>query len=299
MSESVVHRGVLVGVDGSSASNAAVAWATRDAAMHNMPLTLVHMVVPVIPTASPVASPEFVVGTDFFKWQEDQAVRVLEDARRTVAESSDGAAPAMVHSVVLHGGAVATLVDLSKDADMIVVGSRGLGAMSRALLGSVGTGLVHHAHCPIAVIHDDPPAVPADAPVLVGVDGSPASLAATEVAFDEASRRGVDLVALHAWQDVTTMYELPGLNVEELEVQAELALSERLAGYQERYPDVTVHRVVVCRPPSRELVERAKSAQLVVVGSHGRGGFAGMLLGSVSTAVVHAVKSPVVVARQG
>ena len=205
MSESVVHRGILVGVDGSAESSAAVAWATRDAAMHDMPLTLVHVVVPVIPTASPVASPEFVVGTDFFRWQEDQAERVLDEARETVAEASDGAAPAMVHSVVLHGGAVSTLVDLSKDADMIVVGSRGLGAITRALLGSVGTGLVHHAHCPVTVIQDDPPAVPADAPVLTGIDGSPASLAATEIAFDEASRRGVDLVALHAWRDITTM----------------------------------------------------------------------------------------------
>lgn len=154
MSESVVHRGILVGVDGSAESKAAVTWATRDAAMHNMSLTLVHVVVPVIPTASPVASPEFVVGTDFFRWQEDQAVRVLDQARETVTEASDGAAPAMVHSAVLHGGAVSTLVDLSKDADMIVVGSRGLGAISRALLGSVSTGLVHHAHCPVAVIHD-------------------------------------------------------------------------------------------------------------------------------------------------
>ena len=112
---------------------------------------------------------------DFFRWQEDQAVLVLDEARQTVADSSHDATPSSVNSVVLHGGAVATLVDLSKDADMIVVGARGMGAFSRALLGSVSTGLVHHAHCSVAVIHDDPPAVAADAPVLVGIDGSPAS----------------------------------------------------------------------------------------------------------------------------
>jgi nucleotide-binding universal stress UspA family protein len=204
----------------------------------------------------------------------------------------------MVHSVVLHGGAVGTLVDLSKDADMIVVGSRGQGAFSRALLGSVSTGLVHHAHCPVAVIHDDAPAVPADAPVLVGIDGSPASLSATDIAFDEASRRGVDLAALHAWRDVT-MLELPGLDLKAMEAQAQVALAERLAGFQERYPDVTVRRVVVCDQPARVLVEHAKGAQLVVVGSHGRGGFAGMLLGSVSTAIVHAIRTPAIVARHG
>ncbi len=296
MSESVTQRGVLVGVDGSAASKAAVAWATRDAAMRKISLTLVHVVVPVVPTSS--VSPEFAFPSDFFRWQEDQAVRVLEEARDTVTASSHDASPAQVHSVVLHGGAVATLVDLSKDADMIVVGARGMGAFSRALLGSVSTGLVHHAHCPVAVIHEDAPEVAADAPVLVGIDGSPASLAATEVAFDEASRRGVDVVALHAWRDLTTMYELPGLDVGQLEAEAKLALSERLAGFEERYPDVTVHRIVVSDQPSRQLAEHAKRAQLVVVGSHGRGGFAGMLLGSVSTAIVHAVTSPAIVARQ-
>lgn len=297
MSESVTHRGILVGVDGSAASKAAVVWATRDAAMRNMPLTLVHVVVPVVPTSS--VSPEFAFPADFFRWQEDQAVHVLDEARDAVNEASHDVAPPMVHSVVLHGGAVATLVDLSKDADMIVVGSRGMGAFSRALLGSVSTGLVHHAHCPVAVIHEESPAVATDAPVLVGIDGSAASLSATEIAFDEASRRGVDLVAVHAWRDLTTMYEIPGLDVEQLETEARLELSERLAGFQERYPDVKVHRIVVSDQPSRQLVEQAKSAQLVVVGSHGRGGFAGMLLGSVSTAVVHAVKAPAIIARQG
>jgi nucleotide-binding universal stress UspA family protein len=296
MSESETHRGILVGVDGSAASKAAVAWATLEATMHRLPLTLVHVVVPVVPTS--MASAEFAYAADFFRWQEDQAVLVLDEARQTVADSSHDSTPSSVNSVVLHGGAVATLVDLSKDADMIVVGARGMGAFSRALLGSVSTGLVHHAHCRVAVIHDDPPAVAADAPVLVGIDGSPASLSATEIAFGEASRRGVHLVALHAWRDITTMYELSGLDVDQLESEARLALSERLAGFEERYPDVEVHRVVVSGQPSRQLAEYAKNAQLVVVGSHGRGGFAGMLLGSVSTAIVHAVKSPAIVARQ-
>jgi len=137
-----------------------------------------------------------------------------------------------------------------------------------------------------------------DAPVLVGIDGSPASMSATEIAFEEASRRGVDLVALHAWRDITTVYVLPGLDVEQLSEDAELALSERLSGFDERYPEVTVHRAVECDQPARQLIERAKDAQLVVVGSHGRGGFAGMMLGSVSTAVVHAARTPTIVARE-
>jgi nucleotide-binding universal stress UspA family protein len=93
---------------------------------------------------------------------------------------------------------VPALIDASKDAWMIVAGSQGLGALGRLLLGSVTTGLVHHAHCPVAVIHsDESAAADANAPVLLGIDGSPASEAATALAFDEASRRGVGLMALH------------------------------------------------------------------------------------------------------
>src|SRR5262249_7360342 len=152
----------------------------------NVPLTLVHVISPVVASAT---WPEFPVASDFFAWQDEEAKRVLEAARRTVGECRDRRPP-MVHSVVLHGGTVGTLVDLSKEADLMVVGSRGQGAFSRALLGSVSSALVHHAHCPVAVVHEDGPQLSGQAPVLVGIDGSPASLSATEIAFDEASRRG-------------------------------------------------------------------------------------------------------------
>ena len=137
---------------------------------------------------------------------------------------------------------------------------------------------------------------PAVAPVVVGIDGSPASESATALAFDEASRRGVELVAVHAWSDFAVS-ELPGIEWSDVQKQAEETLAERLAGYQERYPDVTVRRVVVLDRPARQLLEQSEAAQLTVVGSHGRGGFAGMLLGSVSSAVAESARMPVIVAR--
>ena len=153
--------------------------------------------------------------------------------------------------------------------------------------------------CPVAVIHDpaDGP-VESAGPVVVGVDGSRASELATAVAFDEASRRGAELVALHAWSD-SVISAIPQAAWPDFQPEAEETLAERMAGWQNRYPDVRVHRRVVFNQPARNLVAAAESAQLLVVGSHGRGGFAGMLLGSVSSAVVNAVHTPVIVARRG
>lgn len=287
---------IIVGVDGSPASRVAVDWAARDAARRGEALKLVHVLVP----PAVMAFPEVPMPPGYLQWQEDEGRTLLEDARTTVEEAVRGGAPVEVSTEMVTGSAVPTLADLSTRAQMIVVGCRGRGALARGLLGSISTGLAHHAHCPVAIIHDEDPLMPhpSKAPVVVGVDGSPASEHALAIAFEQASFRGVDLVAVHAWSD-SGVFEFPGSDWSTLQAMGEETLSERLAGWQERYPDVLVRRVVVADKPAHQLLEQAESAQLLVVGSHGRGGFAGMLLGSVSTGVVHGARMPVIVARGG
>lgn len=298
MSNRISHHGVVVGADGSPPSWVAVKWAAREAAMRHVPLTVVHVAPSLSGAASTLEWPVGRVPEEVLEIQENEARRVIADAIGVVEASAGGERPE-INTELFFGGPVPTLVDLSKDAQLVVVGCRGRAGKHRRLLGSVSTGLIHHAHGPVAVIHDEDPSTPRSAqlPVLVGIDGSRASELATEIAFDEASWRGVDLVALHVWSDAD-MSTVPGMETSILQHAADKTLAERLAGWQERYPEVTVHRLVEFEHPARHLLERAERAQLVVVGSHGRGGFAGMLLGSVSTAVAQEARVPVIVARE-
>jgi nucleotide-binding universal stress UspA family protein len=138
--------------------------------------------------------------------------------------------------------------------------------------------------------------------VVVGVDGSPTSEPALAMAFEEAAMRGADLVAVHAWIEFTsdTAYATARqflVNWDAVETRERETLAERLAGWQEKYPDVTVRRVVTGGQPTKRLLDQAVDAQLLVVGSRGRGGFAGMLLGSTSQALIHHAPCPLLVVR--
>jgi nucleotide-binding universal stress UspA family protein len=286
--------GIVVGVDDSPAATVAVDWAARDAELRNVPLTLVHAISPTLATWWDTPLPPGLA-----QWQKEHGRRLLDDAVKAAEAACDSTGPAQIHTELLSSAAIPTLVGMSKDAVLLVTGSRSGDGRHSRLLGSVASGLVRHAHCPVAVIHDKDPLIPhpAQAPVLVGIDGSSASESATAIAFDEASRRNVGLIAMHSWSD-GDVSEWPDADWPATQSMAEQVLAERLAGWQEQYPDVKVRRIVARDQPARQLVEHSEEAQLLVVGSRGRGGFSEMLVGSVSETVAQLAQTPVIVARQ-
>jgi nucleotide-binding universal stress UspA family protein len=281
---------IVVGVDGSPASDAAVRWAAREAMMRVVPIKLINVVAPTLVSSAMAPNHTITQG------EEHRARQILNQARRIVEESAGEKRPE-IHTERQYAGVVPTLVDASNDAQMVVVG-RSRRASGRGSLGSVSAGLLHHAKCPVTVVPDPESAQHAirDAPVLVGIDGSTASEAAAALAFDEASRRGVALLALQAWSDVGVLPIL-GMDWRTYRDKGAELLGERLAGWQERYPDVQVHRRLVCDVPDRWLLDESKNAQLVVLGSGGCGGYARMHLGSVTSAVVRSARVPVIVVR--
>lgn len=280
--------GVVVGVDGSKCAAHALRWAAGDAGLRRVPLTIVGALPP--PDGALVAAPPASVLARL-----EQSVRDMLAEYRDLAISSADPSLAVV-TAMPSSTASAALVDASRTASLVVVGRRGRSAVTRALLGSVSAAVLHGAHCPVAVVHDAEPPADADAPVLVGVDGSHQGDVALEVACYEASLRGVDLVAVHAWW-TPGAWELPVADLEALQRDLDGWLADRLQVWERRYPGVSIRRVIVRDRPARRLLDMPRRPQLVVVGSHGRRGVSGLLLGSVSNAVVQSADVPVIVAR--
>ncbi|WP_069737898.1 universal stress protein [Streptomyces sp. EN27] len=295
---------VVVGVDGAESSFAAVEAAAREARARGAGLRVVHALVwPVTYTlprpfpggTSPLGPPPMDLSED--RLRETAGGLVAEAAGRARAVAPD----VEVSHAVVTGEPLTVLEAESRAADLVVVGARGLGGFVGLLAGSTAVHLVAHGRCPVLVVREQSVA---DGPVVLGVDGSAEGESAVEFAFATADRRKAPLVAVHAWTtwnaplpappDASAPYaNPPGALAEE----EETLLAEALAGCRARYPDVVVERRVVHGRTREALIDASRSAQLMVVGARGRGGFAGLLLGSVSQAVLHHAHCPVAVVR--
>lgn len=277
---------VVVGVDGSAQAASAARWAVREAARWHTSLTVLTASAVDDPASSAMAS----------AWLETKAVLAQEVARATRDELAAAEPSVPVMTKTSAAGAEAALRQASAGALLLVLGPP-TGTLSGLLAGSPDADLIARAGCPVVIVRGTG-ATRAGGPVVVGVDGSPMSEAAVAWAFEEASRRGTRLVAVHAWHDSESggpfahIRGSPLIDIGDVERRL---LAERLAGRRERYPDVDVEPVVERDLPRDSLLERSTEAALVVVGSRGRGGFTGMVLGSTTHALLHRADCPVMV----
>lgn len=283
---------IVVGVDGSDASLVGLAWATHEASRQHRRLRLVHAWEVPVPGYVPVPA-----SVDLVR---ESAEALLAEAATKAAEW----APDLdIEAVLAHGPAPRVLVDHGADGTMVVVGSHGRGGFARLLLGSSSAAVAAHATVPVVVTRGTRAQEAwRDGPVVVGVDGSAVSEAAIDVAFSAAATRRHGLVAVHAWAQPDPFIDEAYAVLSEAatrQTEARLAVSESLAGWRDKYPDVAVTEVIADGHPVEALLSEVaeRQAALLVVGSRGRGGFAGLLLGSVSRGVLHHATCPVAVVR--
>ncbi|MFC8848527.1 MULTISPECIES: universal stress protein [unclassified Micromonospora] len=273
---------VVVGTDGSAEADRAVRQAAREASWRGLPLRVVHAFIwPLFNV--PLDPPKLGPPGGGLRNQANRIVKRAVDLARAQAPGIE------VTGAVVDGAAQAVMVGEVRAAEMLVLGSRGLGGFSGLLLGSVAMEVTPHATCPVLVVRGEPVL---RGPVVVGVDGSPHGGAALAFALAEAGWRQVAVRAVHAYGPVD------GHGGDEPDRAESRLLAESVTRCYDRHPDVPVEQLTLPGQPAPILLDAARDAQLVVVGARGRGGFAGLLLGSVSHSLLHHAPCPVAVVRQ-
>ncbi|ATD70212.1 universal stress protein [Gordonia amicalis] len=273
---------VVVGIDGSATARAAARWAARDAALHRSEIEM-------IASANLSADEPHVLDP-----LRDRFERALAEARRVVEDSTDTPDPLKITTQVVDSPPIAALLDASDRARLVVVGNRGHMAGHRVVLGSVTIALAEYCRCPLTVVRDTA-AHWSQANVVVGTDGSPGGRRAVSAAFAAAALRSVPVTVVHAWCDADMSVPCTVSDWPTHRSRADAWLDDELAEVRRRYPQVTIRCAVTRDRPARALLDHAQAAQLLVVGACGRGGFAGMRLGSTSLSVLRSARCPVMV----
>ena len=293
---------MLVGIDGSDASLHALDWAAAEAKARGWALQIVCA----------YALPSFAAASldGGYAALDDSSIR--DGAREVVAEAQQRVEGLGIEvtACVATGDATSVLVEMSRGVRLAVVGTRGRGGFAERLLGTVSSALPAHGHCPTVVVplrDADPeggftPPKPVKR-MVVGVDGSPAAECALRRAMEEAQAWGAVLTAVAAIPvaaGVGVLAWLPAA-IDHEQVLADVAegLDVVVNRAAEDYPDVDVRRHALDGTGAELLTEFSTATDLVVVGSRGRGGFRGLLLGSTSQAVLHHSACPVMVVRAG
>jgi nucleotide-binding universal stress UspA family protein len=288
---------IVVGYDGSEPAGAALDWAAEEAQRRAFPLTVLSVVdyVGMLPGIyGPSSWPTL------FQEQAQQVAAEGVQRARKIAGSIDLTGEGRV------GQVADLLIQTARPLDRLVVGTRGHGELTGALLGSVAFAVTAHAHCPVVVVRGDTRPPGPDRPVLVGVDDSPGAQAALRCAADQAADTGAALIVASCFHPVSPLswaesgyYSTQAPGTPTFDDQAREAAG-RVAAVaarttKDRHPGLAVHELVLSGAADRELVAAADACGLLVVGTRGHGGFAGLLLGSVSHGVVCSSPCPVMV----
>lgn len=284
-------RSIVVGVDGSPNSEAALDWGIAEAVRRERPLHLFSAAMRRYPGGEAMlTSPELMAAiTTEAESATDALLAAVAAQARRVSPDLD---VSVQRGLDVPAGA---LVELSVGADTVVVGRSGHGAVRDAVLGSVAQQVATHAQCPVVVVRaSDGPA--ATGGVVVGVDGSALSEVALGYAFEQASWRRVPLSVVHVWWNQPTSRVTGAFQQDEVD-HVRLIVSETLVGWSEKFPDVEVRQALPRGAVVTALTDAAKDAELLVVGSRGRGNFRSLLLGSVGQGVLHHALCPVAVVR--
>lgn len=289
-------RPIVVGIDLSDIGDLALDWAAQEAARRGRRLVVVHTYsLPAYPAVR-AGVPGGTVVTGLDDSVRESAIR----ATTQTASRVRAAHPDVDVSVQTGAGSPSeALVRASREAALVVVGARGLGAFRSLLMGSVSTHVCAHAHCPVVVVHEAPSRSLPDARVVVGVDGSETSTAALAFAFDQAASRGAGLTVVHSWHleavEGASASMAWSVDWEQVGEQERSVVAEAIAGFGEQYPSVDVRRDVAQGHPVEELARQSANACLLVVGTRGRGVLSGWAKGSVSQEVVRTAHCPVAV----
>lgn len=280
---------IIVGYDRSPDARAAARWALDEASRTGAQIEFLYAYEwPVwAPAASMIPAP--VVWPD---GETDRAIKGMLDDAVTAAKLSH---PSVRTSIsIVNAGAALTLIDRSVEAGLIVLGCQGHSAVT-GLLGSVSVSVSAHARCPVVVVRGH--AAPTD-PVVVGVDDSPGAQSTLSFAFTQAAERDVALHVMRAWPLPAGVWESRPAAVEDVIAGERAALDALVSGIQVQYPQVKATTEVVVAHPAAALVAASATAQLLVVGSRGRGALRGMLLGSVSQHVLRQAACTVAVVHE-
>lgn len=283
--------GIVVGVDGSDSAAQALAWAAREAELHGWPITAVM-------AWGFLDQHHTIVGERFDpNYGKDDALTALDTY---ISQAVGPARSGSVQRRAVCDLAAPGLLDSAAGASLLVVGARGLGGFRGMLLGSVSQHCLHHATCPVAVVRHDGAATEGDAVerIVVGIDGSDTSGHALTWAVEEACLRQASLEVVHAWHVPYVggyLYTAGALDPTAFEDAARSTLEAAIDGIDTTGLAHPAKRILTNGGAASALLDAAKGADLVVVGSRGLGGFGGLLLGSVSHQVAHHATCPVVV----